>query len=208
VFQAGADSETNKTTSKYHSIALVLTGACLLLIPLWALRLISNVHIPFLDLGPRSDEYTALFIFILFCLIDALFFRSCMTTIGHIKGRPIESGEKERAKRQGLESLTLQSRLFNDSFWYVDVPVVIGVSIVLWLSGFSETHFDSLGKLTMAGSTKFGVAFGSDQQHAVFALFLTGITAGATVTHLVVSQLIFGILRTRDLYRRYFLSVP
>jgi hypothetical protein len=195
---AAMRGEDQQRVSKYHAAAFDLSILSLIVTLLWVIKLIWAVK--FQRFG-FADEIIALSIFILFCIIDVLFLFSSIGTIRRAKiMTSLPLGRESKEKK--LKSLDLTRRFFHDSLWYVDIPVVLGISIVLWLSFFSESHFNSLG-LTLEGLRAFGEGFTPQQQRSVFEIFIVGISSGATVTHLVVSQFIFGLLRTRDLYRRH-----
>jgi hypothetical protein len=186
----------NHGMSKYHSAALSLSILTLLVTLLWVVKLILAINFQWFGF---ADEIIALLIFVLFCIIDALFLASTIVTMRRAATMAPRPLGRSAGKRE-LRSLDLTRRLFHDSLWYVDVPVVVGVSIVLLLALFSENNFRSLG-LTPGGMGTFG-GFTPEQQKSMLGIFIVGMSSGATVTHLVVSQFIFGVLRTRDLYKR------
>jgi hypothetical protein len=196
--QAAVGGQIHQRVSKYHETAFNLSIVSLILTLLWVIKLVWAIKFRWFGF---ADEVIALVIFVLFCAIDILFLVSSYTTIQRAKNMADLPLGRENRERE-IKSLDLTFHLFHDSLWYVDVPVVLGVSIVLLLSFFSENNFASLG-LTPEGVIAFGKDFTLQQQRSVLGIFIVGISSGATVTHLVVSQFIFGILRTRDLYRRY-----
>ena len=189
VKQAAVDRKNDGKQVSYLRSAQVLTGLSLALSVAWGVVLVLGVRT---DYGPRLNEYAALAIFSLFCIIDFAFMRSAGLTLRNAS---------HTSTSNTTAHMELTRRLFHDSLWFVDVPVVLGVTIVLIFSRFSETHLTSLG-LTSLGQRAFGNAFGPDQLRLVLSIFVIGVSAGATVTHLAVSQFIFGVLRTRDLFRR------
>jgi hypothetical protein len=191
-----AFSQTPKM-SPYHAFAFILTVLNLLITLAWAFKLIVGAH------AWIGDEQTALILFTVFCVIDGLFLRSTVVAFEAAAEHYRRASRQKTKLREELHSLELTRRLFHDSLWYVDAPVVLGVTIVLLFSHFSEIHFNTLGRITPAAFNAYGSGFTVEHLRAVFSLFVAGISAGATVTHLVVSQFIFGVIRTRDLYRRH-----
>lgn len=173
----------------YATVAYWLTFGSLLLVVFWAFSILTTDQR--LWVIPRLGvEGWSLLVFIVFAAIDGLYWFSFRKKIGSKQG-----DEKT--------SVELKKQFSANSFWFIDVPVIIGVVSVLLLTIYMA------GEPVYRDLTKTGEDFFKENpikethREAIFEIFLHGFSTGAIVMHMAFSQFIFGLLKTKDLNERF-----
>lgn len=171
--------------------AFVLTVISLGLVGVWAISILTTDQ-RFWIIEKLGIEGWSLSIFVVFGAIDLLYWISF---------------KKELPSKQGIErkSTEMKKAFSANSFWLIDAPVIVGV-LSVWLVTHYMSGEPALHELTIAGRDSFngnGRALLPHQQDQIFQTFLNGFSTGAIIMHMAFSQFIFGILKTRDLRKRF-----
>jgi|GEM_PF-4657198 len=204
-------------SDKYAKGAFFITFFSVLLTCFWAAVIIlsNNANLWFLagrGTPHHGIEIMSLIIFFMFAIIDLFFWVSLKREFKNAKDRLMRvaksANEDEETFKTRKEHLVLQHKdadskqMFSlESLLFIDLPVVIGVIIVLLLSDHLINE-PGLQTLTDYGRQYFGSDFNVKEEEKVFEAFIHGFSTGAVVMHLAFSQLIFGFLKSRNLYRR------
>lgn len=173
------------------ALAFFLTIGSLTLVGFWAISILTTDR-NFQLIEKLGIEVWSLAIFGVFGLIDVLYWMAF---------------RKELQSQHGLEKKSTQMKkdFSANSFWFIDAPVILGV-LSVWLVTHYMTGESALKELTDAGRNSFngnGRALLPHQQDQIFQTFLHGFSTGAIIMHMAFSQFIFGILKTRDVRKRF-----
>jgi hypothetical protein len=168
------------------------------------------------DVQRYFHETFSIVLFSSFLAIDLLMHRAGTIELAIVKGKVDElqclAGELdasdcqelgERARTVVARNYTEEERRLKfirntietsrDSIWFVDVPVLCGLLIVLALC--HHIHKDEF----LSGTWTANLT--QDQARLAVEVFLQGLSVGAIAMHMIFSQMIFGMLNTRDKFR-------
>lgn len=159
-------------------------------------------------------ELWSVLIFSLFAAIDYLFGKSVKQEMKTIQDRtPSDDNQDQHKIELAKKSLDLKYQFVRGSLLFIDIPVLFGLVMVFFLSWYF-INTPELHELTQEGRRCFGGDFDEarncfgeminvTERQKVFQSFMHGFSTGAIVMHLAFSQLIFGILKSRDIHQRY-----
>lgn len=185
------EAQSTRTKDSYAKWAYKLTLLSLGFVAVWGISILTTDERLWI-IEKWGIELWTLLIFILFAIIDLLYWISFKNEL------PFKEGAEKK-------STELKKEFSANSFWFIDASVIIGVGSV-WLVTWYITREPGLHELTETGKTLFtqsGRGLTPYQQDQFFESFLHGFSTGAIIMHMAFSQFIFGILKTRDLRQRF-----
>jgi hypothetical protein len=120
------------------------------------------------DVAFHLHEIVTIILFLLFAIMDGLLYRA------------LKSVPKPITEKQHLEHLA-----YGLQFLAVDIPVVIGIAVVIFVSHFFLENSLAIGK-SLAGAS-----------------FDVGFRAGALIMHLALSQVVFAAIYLWNFWRLF-----
>ena len=181
----GEDSFDQAEVGAGHSgksgrVVFRFSFACLIVATLWAVEITCGIF----GLSGHSHEWIALVVFAVFALMDFNLYRSIKLHLKFISDNDFGSSVEVQIKQS---ELSLKAQNFLAQLLFVDIPVVLGIAVVL---GLLNLFLDRSPALGVPGDRSAEA-------------YLRGLATGAVVMHMAASQAIFFLIYLRYHIQRF-----
>jgi hypothetical protein len=146
----------------------------------------------------EANKFITLICFLLFTAIDLLIVKSMSLELKEFRASKVSDvaqyPNKRRLKSENIISFSLSSTLL------INLPIIAMTILVWWLIHFVTTHPASFEAIH---DSIFNINVPVPTRRIDWYLFLDGIETGMIAASVMVSQIIFLILKIRFQYREY-----